>query len=309
MEAERISVVLPVRDGGELFAHLSRHLQLVRDRHGVEVVVIDSGSSDGTAEDAERAGFRVHRIPPAEFGHGRTRNLGLRLATGDVVCFLTHDVLPCTFDWPLRFAEALRDPTVAGVYGRQVPHDASTMEMFFVALNYPETPLRFDPRPGGHHPRPGRVLFSNAFSAVRRDLALRIPFPERASYSEDLIWAHTVLAAGYSLRYEPAAEALHAHVYGFRGLFRRTFLVGQALAETGIDGGASLRESARFLGSELAYIVRQGHVHRLPQLLVYEFTRWLGFQLGRRSSDRRLGPDWRVARGAAAAAAKERPLP
>lgn len=295
MDGPRISVVLPVRNGGELFAHLARHLVQLRERLGVEVLVIDSGSSDGTLELAERCGFRSHRIAPEEFGHGRTRNLGVRLASGDIVCFITHDVLPCTPDWPLRFAEALADPTVAGVYGRQVPRDASTMEMFFVAMNYPEEALRFDPRPGGHPPRPGRVLFSNAFSAVRRELALRYPIPDSAPYSEDQIWAHRVMAAGYSLRYEPAAEALHAHVYDVRGLFRRTFRVGQALAQGGIDSGANLKESVRFLASEVAYVVRQGHAHRLPYLFVYEFTRWLGFQLGRRSTARRLGPDWRVA--------------
>ncbi len=300
MDGRRISVVLPVRNGGEQFGHLARHLVELRGRLGVEVLVIDSGSTDGTLELAERCGFRVHRIAPEEFGHGRTRNLGVRLATGDIVCFITHDVLPCTPDWPLRFAEALADASVAGVYGRQVPRDATTMEMFFVAINYPEEPLRFDPRPGGHHPRPGRVVFSDAFSGVRRDVALRVPLPDSAPYSEDQIWAHRVMAAGYALRYEPAAEALHAHVYGFRGLYRRSFLVGQALGGAGIGGGANLRESVHFLASELAYVVRQGHVHRLPYLLVYEFTRWLGFQVGRRSTTRRLGPDWRAARAAGA---------
>ncbi len=306
MDGREISVVLPVRNGGEQFRHLARHLADLRRRLGVEVLVIDSGSTDGTLQAAQSAGLRVHRIPPEEFGHGRTRNLGVHLATGKVVCFITHDVLPCTPDWPLRFAAALADPTVAGVYGRQVPRDASTMEMFFVAINYPETALRFDPRPGGHPPRPGRVLFSNAFSAVRREVALRHPIPDSAPYSEDQIWAHRVMAAGYSLRYEPAAEALHAHVYVFRGLYRRTFRVGQALALGGIDGGASLRESVRFLASEMAYVVRQGHAHRLPYLLVYEFTRWLGFQVGRRSTARRLGPDWRVAGNAPAGAGAER---
>ncbi|MBI4409921.1 MAG: glycosyltransferase family 2 protein [Gemmatimonadetes bacterium] len=275
--------MLPIRDGGEIFRYLRRHLVWLQERLGVEVLVIDSGSTDTTADDAERAGLRVHRIAPAQFGHGRTRNLGVRLATGDVVCFLTHDVLPCTPDWPLAFAAAFEDASVAGVYGRQVPRDATTMEMFFVSLNYPAERLRFDPQPQGHHPRPGRVLFSNAFSALRRDIALRIPFVEDIPYAEDLVWAHQVLKAGYSLIYEPRAEALHAHRYTTRGLFRRTYLVGKALHGFELDGGASLPESARFLAAELRYFFRQGHVHRLPQLLAYEFIRWAGFQVGRKS--------------------------
>jgi rhamnosyltransferase len=276
-----VSVVVPTLNGGAQFVPLARHLSQVAARHGVEVLIIDSGSTDGTPEHAARAGLRVHRIPPAEFGHGRTRNLGVRMTHGSVVCFLTQDVLPCTPDWPLRMAAALEDPRVAGVYGRQVPRDASTMEMYFVALNYPSEPLRFDPTPGGFHPRPGRVLFSNAFSAVRRDVVLALPFADDVPVSEDQVWARGALDRGYSIRYEPAAEALHAHRYTMRGLFRRTYLVGRALRLIGMDRGASPRESVQFLLGEIAYFVRQGHVQRLPQLLVYEFTRWAGFQAGR----------------------------
>lgn len=282
MPSGGISVVIPTRNGGAAFVPLCRHVALLRERFALDVLVIDSASTDGTAEHAERAGLRVHRIDPAEFGHGRTRNLGLQMTTGEIVCFLSQDVLPCTPDWPLRFAQALSDPTVAGVYGRQVPRDATTMEMFFVSLNYPAEPLRFDPQPGGHHPRPGRVLFSNAFSAVRRELAIRIPFVDDVPVSEDQVWAHQMLAAGHSIAYEPRAEALHAHGYTLGGLFRRTYLVGRALRMVGLDRGATLPESVRFLAAELSYFTRQGHTHRLPQLLAYELTRWAGFQAGRR---------------------------
>lgn len=278
---KRVSVVVPVLNGGLLFSDLCRALDHARAAHDVEVLIVDSGSTDGSPEEAERAGFRVHRIRQADFDHGRTRNLGVELSRGDVICFLTQDVLPCTPDWPLRFAAALEDRSVAGVYGRQVPRDATTMEMFFVALNYPQEPLRFDPRPDGHQPRPGRVLFSNAFSALRRDVAVRVPFQNGVRFSEDLVWAHHALAAGYSIAYEPAAEALHAHRYSFRSLFQRTYSVGRALRAYGIDGGASFPESVRFLASEVSYFVRQGHTPRLPQLLAYEFVRWAGFHVGR----------------------------
>jgi rhamnosyltransferase len=283
-----ISVIIPTLNGGAGFVHLCRHLSRVRERFELEVLVIDSGSNDATPEVAERAGFRVHCIPATEFGHARTRNLGVRMVSGDVVCFLTQDVLPTTPDWPRAFARALKDPSVAGVYGRQVPRDATTMEMFFVSLNYPGVPLRFDPQPGGHHPRPGRVLFSNAFSAARRELLLEIPFIDAVPVSEDQVWAHQILDAGYSIVYQPRAEALHAHRYTLRGLFRRTRLVGVALRRAQLAGGASLGESMQFLASELRYFVRQGHTHRLPQLLAYEFTRWAGFQVGKRfGSERR----------------------
>lgn len=296
-----ISIVLPVRNGGRSFRRLAQHLARLRTRFGVQVLIIDSGSDDGTPEHAEASGFDVERIRADSFGHGKTRQQGVQLARGDVVCFITDDVLPVTPDWPVRFAAVLRDPTVAGVYGRQVPRDATTMEMFFVSLNYPRDPLRYEPRDDGHHPRPGRVVFSNAFSAVRRDVALNVPIPENADYSEDQIWARRALAAGYAIEYEPAAEALHAHVYRMRGVFRRSYFVGRALSSAGMDRGAGFGDSIRFLRDEVGYFIRQGHVHRLPQLLPYEFLRWAGFHVGR------LSPWdlWRSAAGWSASGAEK----
>lgn len=282
MPRRRLSVVVPTLNGGDVFGYLCRHLQQLQMRSDVEVLVIDSGSVDGTVGLAQDSGLRVHVILPEEFGHGRTRNLGVQLTDGDIICFLTQDVLPCSPDWTGCFTAALSDPAIAGVYGRQVPRDATSMEMFFVALNYPPEPLRFDPQIGGHHPRPGRVLFSNAFSAVRREVVAKVPFASNARYSEDQMWAHQVLAAGYSIAYEPLAEALHAHRYSWSGLFRRSFEVGRALRANRIDGGANFSESIRFLANETAYFVRQGHAHRLPELLPYELIRWAGFQAGRR---------------------------
>jgi rhamnosyltransferase len=282
-----ISVVVPTKDAGPAWIPICRHLRQVRDRFALEVLIIDSGSSDSTVEHARDAGLRVHEIGSAEFGHGRTRNLGVRMTSGDVICFLTQDVLPCTPDWPIRFAEALRDPRVAGAYGRQVPRDAATMEMFFVTLNYPATPLRFCAGEGS--PRPGRVVFSNAFSAIRRDVWSGAPFPDEAPVSEDQQWAYRVMDAGYEIVYVPEAEALHAHRYTVRGLFSRTYLVGRALAAADLGRGATFSESVRFLAAEIAYFLRQGHAPRLPQLLAYEFIRWAGFQVGRLRG-RRISP-------------------
>lgn len=285
--AARISVVIPTKDAGAEWAPLCRHLGQVAERYGLEVLVIDSGSMDGTPELAREAGFRVHHVDPRDFGHGRTRNLGMEMARGEIVCFLTQDVLPCTPDWPARFAEALEDPRVAGVYGRQVPRNAATMEMFFVTMNYPAAPLRF--RAGQGSPRPGRVIFSNAFSAIRREVWRGVPFSETSPVSEDQLWAYGAMDAGYEIAYVPEAEALHAHRYGLRGLFTRTYLIGRALRAADLGGGATLAESVRFLASEIAYFVRQGHTHRLPQLLAYEFIRWAGFQAGQSAARHSLG--------------------
>jgi rhamnosyltransferase len=285
----RLTAVVLTKDGGLLFTHLAKHLAWQRERYGIDVLIVDSGSTDGTARCARAHGFTLHTIDPREYGHGRTRNLAVRLAAGEVVCFLTQDVLPCTPDWPAVFAEHFAaDERIAGVYGRQVPRSAATAEMHFVSVNYPAAPRRYDPVPGGHTPTLGSVLFSDAFGAVRRSVVLEVPYIDDIPVSEDQVWGKAVTGAGWAIVYEPRAEALHGHRYTLRGLFRRSYLIAQAGAPFGLLDKTTFWAGVAHLAREIAFFVRHGHAHWLPWLVCYEFVRWWGLQLGRRS-------DWRPA--------------
>ena len=86
-----VSVVIPVKDGEE---RLEEVLAAVRAQGDLELIVIDSGSRDHSREIARAAGADLIEIPPEEFGHGRTRNLGAERASGDLICFLTQDAVP-----------------------------------------------------------------------------------------------------------------------------------------------------------------------------------------------------------------------
>ena len=63
----------------------------------------------------------LHEIPSAEFGHGRTRNLGAELTTGDVIAFLTQDATPAP-GWLAALQEAFAvSDDVGAVFGPHLP--------------------------------------------------------------------------------------------------------------------------------------------------------------------------------------------
>ena len=93
-----MGVVVPTRNGGARFrACLSA---LFRQRPAPSaVVVVDSGSDDGTPEAARQAGAQVLEIASKDFDHGRTRSLGAQqLAEADVLIFLVQDAVPLGTD-------------------------------------------------------------------------------------------------------------------------------------------------------------------------------------------------------------------
>lgn len=283
-----ISIVIPVKDGE---ADLERCLEAIGRQkldEALEIVVVDSGSSDGSVEVAQRHGARVHEIPPSEFGHGRTRNLGARLAEGEILVFTTQDAYAADETWLAKLIAPLvpGESGRAGSYGRQLPHeDATPPERFFLDFLYgPE--LRIQRLDSGGEPSFEQTLFSNVNSAIPRAVWERFPFADDLIMSEDQEWSRRVLRAGYELVYEPRAAVHHSHTYSVAGAFRRFFDSGvsaeRSYAAGGNGSGALRRAGGRYARGEIEWLWRTGQRRWLPYAAVYELAKFAGLQLGRR---------------------------
>ena len=93
-----VSIVVLTRNAGPEFCQLLERVTTQRDRRP-EIVVVDSGSSDGTPDLARRFGAKVIDIPAASFNHGQTRNLGIQHSQGEICVLLVQDALPVDDQW------------------------------------------------------------------------------------------------------------------------------------------------------------------------------------------------------------------
>jgi glycosyltransferase involved in cell wall biosynthesis len=222
----RTSVVIPVRDGERDLGALLDALE--RERPD-EVLVIDSGSRDRSVEIARAAGVELIEIPPAEFGHGRTRNLGAARTTGDLICFLTQDAVPVP-GWLAAHREAFSlDARVGACYGPHLPR-ADTSPMIARELSEFFAGFSLNGRPVVQGPG-DPVFLSNVNASYLRRCWEEIRF-EDVPYAEDQAFARALLAAGWSKVYHPGAAVEHAHDYGPVEFMRRYFDEYRGLRET-----------------------------------------------------------------------------
>lgn len=239
----KASVALLTRNGGGLLQACVYSILSQRFEPGFEVIAIDSRSTDGSAEllRAEPR-IRFESIAPSDFQHGRTRNQAMRLARGELVCFLTQDAVPAADRW-LAEMVAFMDahPDVAGAFGHQVPHEsADPLEAFEVRGHFDSFrggPVEFrrpPSLPAEEHLQARLHYFSNVNSCIRRSAWERIPFPE-VDFGEDQAWARAVQAAGMATGYAERAVVRHSHDYGPVTLFRRRY------------------DEARFMSREFGY--------------------------------------------------------
>ena len=169
-----------------------------------QVVVVDSGSSDGTQAIVQRFPTTLIQIRPEDFTYGYALNLGVANVDAEIVATLSAHSLPSSSDWLSHIIKPFATPRVAGVYGRQLPRsNATILELIDMRLTgvLGETPRLLDRRP----------LFSNANGAFRRSLWLEHPFDEEVGGAEDIAWVRTMQERGYLIAYQPTAAVYHSH--------------------------------------------------------------------------------------------------
>lgn len=276
------SVIILTKNGELYLRALLAALASQKLAGGFETIVIDSGSTDGTLGIvAEFPAVRLHAIPPEEFGHGKTRNLGARLAQGEILVYIPQDATPVGDDWLEKLLRRFADRAVAGVYARQLPRaEANAMEKFFLHETYPASPASRSLAPG-ELPTLANCFFSTVSGAVRASVWERHPFREDIIMSEDQAWAADVLQSGHVIAYEPCACVLHSHHYGVADVFRRNFDSGYSIRQiffgrTGISISCALLRLAR----ETGYVLRAGSVCDWLKFLPYEAARHAGFMMG-----------------------------
>ncbi len=192
---------------GRLFEGLSH--QTIQD---VEVILVDSGSTDATVRMAESAGAKVVHIPPAEFTFGRSLNLGMSAANGELVVIASAHVYPVYPDWLERLLEPFSDASVVLTYGKQrAPSSAHFSEQQIFQRWYPE----FSAAPQAH------PFCNNANAAVRLSAWMAHPYDESLTGLEDLAWAKWAQGAGYGIVYVAEAGIIHEHNETRRGVYNR----------------------------------------------------------------------------------------
>ena len=226
------SVLIPVKNGGHLLGEVLDAVLAQQTPWPFEVIVMDSGSSDGSVALARARGVRVEAIPAAEFGHGRTRNLLASMSTGQFLVFLTQDAKPASPHWLKNIVQGCdSEPSVAGAFGPHIAHPQARhvthceLRQHFagfgdrISVVRMDDPVRFAADPGY---RQWLHFFSDNNSCIRRSVWEKLPLPDVA-FAEDQTWALRAIEAGYAKAFVPDAVVYHSHDFGIWETLQRNF--------------------------------------------------------------------------------------
>ncbi len=209
----------------------------------LEVILVDSGSTDATVAIARRFPVKVVSIAPEDFSFGRSLNLGISHARGEYIVLASAHVYPVYADWLERLLEPFKDRTIALSYGKQRGnHSTQFAEHQIFAAWFPDESVE----------RQNHPFCNNANAAIRRDLWEQHPYDESLSGLEDLAWASWAVEAGFTLAYVAEAEVVHVHEETPRQVFNRYRREAMALKQIQRDSRFSIFNFMQLLLTNLA---------------------------------------------------------
>jgi rhamnosyltransferase len=226
----KISVIIPVKNGEQtLFNCLSAiKTQTIFER--IEIIVLDSTSTDNSVSIAKSFGAKVIDIKPNEFNHGLSRNLGVQNANGDIIYFTVQDAVLSTESTLEKMVAHFDNEEIQAVVGIQgYPHEIDkNPALWFKQFDDPILESRFFPN-GSFNAIDRKLQFElsnwdNVNAMYRKSALLELPFPE-TNFSEDWIWANKALKSGKYILRDPSILVWHYHHMTFGYTLKSKFIV------------------------------------------------------------------------------------
>ena len=174
--------------------------------HSLEVVVIDSGSTDSTLEILSKFNVVLTHIKKSDFTFGRSLNMACDVSSGDILVFISGHCIPVDNKWLYMLVEDLATNKAVYSYGRQIGRDTTKFseEMIF-SKYYPD-----DAAGNGIE-----GFCNNANSAILSKYWQIYKFDEDLTGLEDMHLARKLVEKGLKVSYRHQSAVFHIHSESF----------------------------------------------------------------------------------------------
>jgi len=262
--------------------HIGRLLEGIvgQTLQDVEIILVDSGSTDATREIAQKYPVKIVDIKPEDFTFGRSLNLGIQAAAGDLIVITSAHCYPVRADWLERLLAPLDEPAVGASYGRQRGGESNQFSEHQWFAQY---------FPGNSVERQGHPFLHNANAAIRKSLWEEHSYNENLTGLEDLAWGSWAMEEGHAIAYIADAEVIHLHDETLGQVYNRyrreAIAMRQILPQSRFNLRYFLSLSGRMIFSDIGAALRQGiFLRQLGSIVWFRLMQYWGTYQGYRYS-------------------------
>ena len=242
----------------------------------VEVVIVDSGSTDRTLEIAESFGARITTIQKSDFTFGRSLNVGCNFATGDVFVLISGHCVPANNEWLANLIAPLVSGDAGYSYGRQIGRDST---------KYSERQLFDKYFPTSSRLQTEEFFCNNANSAILKSVWEKYGFDEEVTGLEDMYLSKQYVGDRGVIAYVAEAPVFHIHNESWSQTKRRYEREALALQVIMPEVQVSMIDTIRYIASairsDFVSALKEGVLTRYAASIIsFRFAQYAGSFLG-----------------------------
>ncbi|MDU4937985.1 MAG: glycosyltransferase [Clostridium sp.] len=277
-----ISVICPIYNGEKYIKALNSSLEMQKEVD-MEVIYILTESNDRSAEILNELNVNYIAVKKEDFSHSLCREKASYNCNGDIIVFITQDVIIKDDYFIRKLIGDIKEEKVAAAFARQICENSS-IERYTRLNNYP-LQSRVVSKEDISELGIKTYFFSDAASAIRKDIFIKLNgYDEKKLLTnEDMYFAYKVINNGYRIKYCSDAVVIHSHDYSYKELFKRYFDQGVFLKQHSYIEEAGSSESAlKLFKFVLTNSLKEKNIKVILNLIPNFGVRFIANKLGHR---------------------------
>ncbi|PRD68573.1 hypothetical protein C6P61_10575 [Malikia spinosa] len=245
-----VSFVIRTYNEEKYIEEVIKKIKAQATNHDIEIIIVDSESTDGTVEISRKLGAKIVHITKSEWSWGRSLNKGIEASNSDYIAIISGHCILASDQWVETSIHTIQEGYDA-IYGRQIPiKGLDYFEEYELFKWYPDIDLcKLSIK--------NQTGISNAACFMKREAWNQVKFDEEAQSMEDGIWATTAIKLGLRVGYTSRTCLYHSHPfdaeYTYRKWYSRT-LAGLRYADI-LFSGNKIYKTKRLIKRHLFILI------------------------------------------------------
>lgn len=228
--------------------------------------------------------IEIYHVSEREFDHGKTRDMGVQFSQTPYFLCMTQDAIPANEFMVEELLKVLEKKNVASVYGKQLARPNShILEDFTRKFNYPDE-SRIKSQKDLNELGIKTYFCSNVCAAYKREVYDKLGgFIKKTIFNEDMIYAASVIKAGYEIGYVAEAQVIHSHYYTGKQQFHRNFDLGVSQADHPevFKEVPSEKEGGKLVSETIKFLIKEKKLGLLFPFIYQCGCKYIGYRMGK----------------------------
>lgn len=282
MKEQTVTIICPLYNASKYILELNKNILKQKKVNIAEIKYLLTESKDNTEKLLKENKINYEKIKKEEFSHSLTREKAAFNSKGDVIVFITQDIIIEKDNWLFELVNPIFKGEAEACFSRQLCTNNS-IEKYTREKNYPNK-SRIVTKDDIDKLGLNTFFFSDASAAIKKDIFVELNGYDnkKLPISEDMYIAYKIIQNGYKIKYCAESEVIHSHDFTLKEQYDRYKLTGMFFKQNSyLDKYGTTKSGGGLAKYVLKRSIQEKNIKALIKFVPNMAARYIGMKVGK----------------------------